>query len=69
MIFWITILSCMVVANLLTLGITALAWHGHERRKLRLAKIERGNAAFEHLMNAQKTPPPPTNVTPFKKVD
>lgn len=63
--FWIAILACMVVGNLVTLGIAALMWRWFEARKQMLAKIERGNAAFEHLLNAQRQPP--TAPVPFPK--
>jgi hypothetical protein len=64
MIFWFAILLCMLVSNLLTLTIAVIAWKWHEERKLTRIKIERGAAAFEHLMSQQRTPPPPV---PFPK--
>ena len=70
MTFWIIVIGCMVVANILTILGVAGMWKLHERRKAMLVKIERGNMAFEHLLAAQKQPPPPPpNVVPFKKTE
>lgn len=65
--FWIAILLCMVVANLSTLLAAVGLWRWNERRLLRLKMIERGNAAYEHILNNPRPPQPPQNVVPFKK--
>lgn len=65
MLFWFAIFLCMFMATMTTAGCVAAMWKWHERRKILLAKIERGNAAFEHLLNQQKAPAPPP--LPFPK--
>jgi len=57
----------MIVANLTTLVTAALLWRWWENRKLMLAKIERGNAAFEHLLSSRTPAPPTPGVVPFPK--
>jgi len=67
MLFWLAIFLCMTLSNLTTLTAAVLLWKWSENRKLMLAKIERGNAAFEHLLNNRPPVPPPPNTVPFPK--